>query len=165
MQASPLQQQQSESFARDCTADEEGEEPFNVTTVSQMRAYEAIKGQNCVRSIRNLVEHEGGKIRDSFFSLGIKVYGSRSNFFLIEAGQWCNRVVDALQSRGVCFKCVSDPDYGGCLRVAVRSSSENNEMLARFSDVLSGLGLYLPKTAHRSQLRAGILGARVCRVS
>jgi histidinol-phosphate aminotransferase len=113
--------------------------PFNVTTVSQRLACEAIKDQDYVRSIRKLVEHERGKIRDAFMSLGIRVHDSRSNFLLIEPGPMCKRLADALESRGVYFRRISDTDYGDCLRVTVRSPAENDEMLARFSDVLSRL--------------------------
>ncbi len=111
--------------------------PFNVSTVSQKLAAEAVKDQPYVKKIRELVGRERTRVRERLRALGIATFDSDANFVLAEVGPGRDMIADALESDGVYFKRISDPDYGNCLRLTIRSPDENTEMLSRFERVLS----------------------------
>lgn len=112
--------------------------PFNVTSVSQIVALEALSDQNFVGDIRerNAVERE--YVRKGMETLGLTVYPSSANFLLSEFGSSRETVHSELQIRGIFTRKIEQPGYNGCLRITVRSRKENELFLTCLNEIMGG---------------------------
>ena len=108
--------------------------PFNVTSVSQSVALAALSDQRFVGEIRKRNAGERAFMRSGMERLGLTVYPSVANFLLVELEGRRDAVYDGLQTRGVFTRKIEQPRYGGCLRVTVRSRSENEIFLKALSE-------------------------------
>ncbi len=111
--------------------------PFNVPTVSQKLATAAVSDRRFVETVREKVASERSRVSLALKSLGFHVFESRANFLLADAGDSCDGLFSALTQRGVYMKRVTDSGYENCLRLTVRSTEENTEMLRRLSEAVS----------------------------
>ncbi len=112
--------------------------PFNVTSVSQSVALEALADQHFVRNIRerNAVERE--YLRSEMERLGLTVYPSAANFLLAEFNGKRDVVCDMLQSNGIFTRKIEQPGYGDCLRITVRTRKENDIFLKELKEIMAG---------------------------
>lgn len=113
--------------------------PFNVTTVSQKLASEAVKDREFVEHVRAENELERRRLSESLESMGLAVFRSSANFLLVDAGPGRDALAAGLAGKGVYVKQVTEPPYEKCLRITVRSREENGEMLSRLGEVLAAL--------------------------
>ena len=112
--------------------------PFNVTSVSQAVALEALSDQHFVDRIRGKNSIERSYLKEGMERLGLTVYPSSANFLLAGLEGRRDEVHDRLQSKGVFTRRIEQTGYSDCLRVTVRSRKENEILLKGLREILEG---------------------------
>lgn len=113
--------------------------PFNVPSVSQSLALEALSDQNFVNEVRERNASEREYLRERLERMGVTVYPSCANFLLVDFGADCDPIFNGLVARGIFTRRISQPGYEGCIRITVRSRGENDAFLAGLCGVMGGM--------------------------
>ncbi len=113
--------------------------PNSVSALSIRLALKALEKRNQDRMRENVAKTIGERerLRREFKRLGLLAYPSQTNFLLVkfESEDASQRVFEALLSRGVVARNFSRK-ISGCLRVTVRSPSDNNALIEKIKEVL-----------------------------
>ena len=106
--------------------------PYNVNTLTQQRAMEALKEATVFRRHLSLIVEERESLMHAFAQLPIckKVYPTDANFFLAKMTD-ADRIYRYLVERGIIVRNRSRVELcGGCLRITVGTKEENTALLS-----------------------------------
>jgi threonine-phosphate decarboxylase len=106
--------------------------PWSVNTLAQAAAVAALSDAQHTERSRRFMKRERARLTDRLKAVpGLKVYPSRVNFLLLEVPGPASETVTALRRDGVLVRdCSGVPGLTqSTIRVAVRSSAENNRLV------------------------------------
>lgn len=111
--------------------------PNSVSTLSIRLALKALEKQEEMRDNVQKIVSERGKLQREFEKLGLFVYPSETNFLLVKfAGEnAAQSVFEALLASGIVVRNYAKK-ISGCLRVTIRSPSDNELLIERIKEVL-----------------------------
>jgi histidinol-phosphate aminotransferase len=110
--------------------------PFNLNSLSQAVAIEALKDRKTIKSQMKFITSERKKLFDGLTKIkGIEPYPSEANFILFRVGN-PDKIYKGLLKRGVLIRNMKDV-VDGCLRVTVGTPEENTIFLNALKNVLS----------------------------
>jgi len=102
--------------------------PFNLNSLSQAIALDALKNKKVLRrNIQLIISERGRLFRELFRTKGIMPYPSEANFILFKVAE-PDRVYENLLKRGVLVRNMKGV-VDGCLRVTVGTPEENKVFL------------------------------------
>ena len=116
-------------------------QPFNVNSIAQVAALEALRHQDRVAERRTHVARERERLRAVLTSLGVTCAPSEANFLFLRIeglpvpGE---EVPQALLERGVMTRSGYAMDCPGWIRLTVGSTEENDVFLAEFTALIGG---------------------------
>lgn len=109
--------------------------PFNLNSVSQALAVEALKNRNVLKSyIKSIVSERERLFNEMTKILGIKPYPSEANFILFKTEN-PDRIYQGLLKKGVLIRNMKEV-VDGCLRVTVGKPGENRIFLNALKDII-----------------------------
>ena len=106
--------------------------PYNVNTLTQMRAKEVLSDMNVVYQRIVLIKHERELLMRALEELpvSVKVYPTDANFFLVKVTD-ANKIYDYLVKKGIIVRNRNNVELcGNCLRITVGTKDENAKLLA-----------------------------------
>lgn len=115
--------------------------PYNISTLTQRQAIEALKEPYEVDKWVKTILLERGRMIEAFRLLPFceRIYPTDANFFLVKMND-AQAIYDYLKSNGVIVRNRANVHLcNNCLRITIGSKSENNELL-------SALRQYRPDT-------------------
>ena len=114
--------------------------PFNLNTLSQVHAVEALKDKKGMRMYIKAITTERKRLSGAMQKLeGITVYPTEANFIMFRAGgkgPSAKRVYDGLLKRGVLIRNIEGM-VRGCLRVTDGTEKENTAFLKALKETLN----------------------------
>jgi threonine-phosphate decarboxylase len=116
--------------------------PWSVNAIAQVAAMAALKDDGHARRSRSFMVRERARFTSLLAELpGCMVFPSHANFILMElpAGWFARNVTAILRRDGLLVRdCSNVPGlHSGSMRVAVRTSRENDRLVKALSDLLS----------------------------
>lgn len=112
--------------------------PYSVNSVASACAKAALKDKRYVANYVRRITDAKDFLRAELTSLGLHVYPSSANFFLVKFGKKAAFVCGALRNAGILVRDRSAlPLLNGCVRVGVGTKRQCNVLLAALRRVLS----------------------------
>ncbi len=110
--------------------------PYNVSGFSQMVALAAVRDQEHILSVRAAVTAERARVSKELERLGIYIFDSAANFVLMDCDADAERVFQCLNWMNVFTRRIEQPGYEGCIRVTIRTVSENDAFLSCMAKIM-----------------------------
>ncbi|MFQ5795249.1 MAG: histidinol-phosphate transaminase [Candidatus Bipolaricaulia bacterium] len=103
---------------------------YNMNSISERIAIEALNEQTFVEGYIQLVRTERERLRRDLENLGFRVYPSQANFLLARSPIDVRELVSALKRGGILIKDVSDqPGLEGCVRITIGTKELNRRLV------------------------------------
>jgi histidinol-phosphate aminotransferase len=109
--------------------------PFNVGTLGQLAAREALDDVEHVARTRELTSSERVRVAKDLVALGLEVPPSQANFVYVDLRRPARPVYDALLRKGIIVRPFGNLPTG--LRITIGTRAENDRMLAALAQVLA----------------------------
>ena len=111
-------------------------EPFNVNSLAQVAALNALDDQEYVKKVKELILTGRDYLSKKFEQLGLDYIKSATNFILVKIGEEANRLCDYLLTNGVIVRNMSGWGLNEYIRVTVGLEEENKKLVKLLSDFL-----------------------------
>ncbi len=110
--------------------------PFSVNTIADMAGYTALDG-TYLEEVVEKMRQEREFFCKELLNLGVKAYPTDANFVLIDFGEECNKIWQALQDEDVLVKNLNNyPLLKGYVRVTVGSRDDNEILMEVLRETL-----------------------------
>lgn len=113
-------------------------EPFNVNSLAQIAAREALKDSSYIKRSKALIEEGKDYLYKKLDLMGIEYIVSATNFILLKIGKDAPVIYDRLLRRGVIVRDMRAWGLNECLRVTVGTMKENRKFIATLKDIFKG---------------------------
>lgn len=110
-------------------------QPWGVSSLAQTAGLAALEETAYVEKVRALIAEQRPRLTTGLRALGLRVLDGRANYLLFQAPETLG---EALRQRGAVLRsCANYPGLGpGWYRTAVRTGSENEQLLKLLAEVL-----------------------------
>jgi len=114
-------------------------QPFNTNTLAQVGAFAALNDESFFEKTIHMVHEELDVLYGEIRQLGLHVFPSETNFFLVDV-QWDGReVFEKMLRKGVIVRAMTAYGYPNYLRVNVGLPEENRRFVKALGEVLQEL--------------------------
>jgi histidinol-phosphate aminotransferase len=109
-------------------------EPFNVNTLAQIAALNAIEDQDFVRKVKKLTLQGREYFSQKFAQLGLEYIESVTNFILIKVGEDADKICKFLLENGVIVRNMNGWGLKEYIRVTIGLEKENKKLIGLLSE-------------------------------
>ncbi len=111
-------------------------EPFNVNSLAQVAALNALDDQEYVKKVKELTLSGRDYLSKKFKQLGLDYIKSVTNFILVKIGEDANELCEYLLTNGVIVRNMSGWGLNEYIRVTVGTEEENKKLVRLLSNFL-----------------------------
>lgn len=115
-------------------------EPFNVNSLAQVAAAEALEDQEFVERVKQVVEEGRRYLSRELLRLGLEYVDSCTNFILVKIGKKATQLVDFLLKRGLIVRAMSDWGLDEYIRITVGKDYENQKLVMNLEEFIKKEG-------------------------
>lgn len=112
--------------------------PFNVNTLGQIAALEALDDNEYVASCYQKNRQEIAWLYQEYDRLGLSYWPTVTNFILVKISQPADDVFQKLLHRGIIVRSMANNGLADCLRITVGTHEQNVRLIKNLEEVLNG---------------------------
>lgn len=109
---------------------------FNVNRIALAGACAAMRDQNYLEMVLDMVSSERQRLSVALHSYGLHVYPSAANFLLARTNKPADTIATKLAERHILVQALPWPDSNGSLRITIGTATENNTFLNALTEAL-----------------------------
>ncbi|AMM41630.1 histidinol-phosphate aminotransferase [Candidatus Desulfofervidus auxilii] len=109
--------------------------PFNVNTLAQVAAINALDDKEFLETTRKLVWEGREFITKALTELGIRVYPSEANFLLVYIGKKAVEIYESLLKKGIIVRPLTNYHLPEYIRISIGKPEENQTFIEFFKEI------------------------------